>query len=118
MAEETKAYEERTRDIIKVNQLIAIVGISLTHDQTMQTFMDLLGEDCGQWPIFQILVFNQTNFDDCGIYTMQWIKHLAFKVNIPKWCDYDCADFRIMISLEIEDGQLRWEDAYGKKLVQ
>lgn len=77
--------------------------------------MQLIQEDCQDWPVFQILGFRQQNAYDCGIYTMQWIKHLAFRVRIPTWSGYDCADFRIMMSLELEEGRLRWEDDYGKQ---
>jgi Ulp1 family protease len=53
-------------------------------------------------------VSQQLNGYDCGIYTCQWIKHLAFGRGIPDWSGIDCDDFRKMMCLELAEGQLRW----------
>jgi Ulp1 family protease len=61
-------------------------------------------------------VSQQGNNYDCGVYTCQWMKHLAFRVVPPNWSAHDCCDFRITICLELCERGLRWADAFGTKL--
>lgn len=75
-----------------------------------------LDVDCQQWEVLQMEVRLQDNSYDCGVYTCQWIKHLAFRVHPPDWTESDCCDFRIMIYLELANGKLRWADAFGAKV--
>ena len=86
--------------------------------QRLRKFLSTPGldVDCQKWDIQQMEVPRQGNDFDCGIYTCQWIKHLAFRVPPPAWSEMDCADFRILIGLELQERKLRWADAFGTKI--
>lgn len=86
--------------------------------QSLRKFMSMDGidVDCKMWAILQYRVPQQQNISDCGIYCCQWIKHLAFRVALPDWWSHDCSDFRVMMFLELSEGKLRWNDAFGSKV--
>lgn len=84
--------------------------------QKLQSFLSSLDVDCQQWKVKTMTVREQLNGYDCGIYTCQWLKHLAFRVSPPDWSANDCCDFRVMIYLELAQGRLRWSDAFGTKI--
>ena len=86
--------------------------------QKLQKFMSMdgLDVDCKMWAILQYWVPQGKNMNDCGIHCCQWIKHLAFRVPLPDWWSEDCNDFRIMMFVELGEGELRWEDAFGRKV--